>query len=188
MSNFRDIAWRPRHERIHRDVPPRLKPWLDEQHSLTARLRAHCRGRFHVRVLSQRWARPTGDERRELLIPLPQRAFIREVLLLCDDVPWVFARSVIPLRSATGAQRRLLYLRDRSLGSVLFAEPGLRRGPLEVRPLGTDDPWLKPWGLQPAPGRRLWARRSQLAVGDRPLLVAEVFLPDLNYGEAYGHR
>jgi chorismate lyase len=38
---------------------------------------------------------------------LPLRALIREVHLLCDDRPWVFARTIIPISTLRGRERRL---------------------------------------------------------------------------------
>lgn len=161
-----------------------LKSWLDVPSSLTARLKHSCGPAFNVEVLAEGWERPTQEEQRRLELPRGRLAWVRTVMLRCGDEPWVFARTVMPLSSLRGAQRRLKHLGNRPLGSVLFARPDIRRGPLELREVAPDDALLRQWRV-PTEGRRLWARRSILAVANRPLLVMEVFLPGLDHGEAY---
>ena len=46
--------------------------------------------------------------------------------------PWVFARTLIPARTLRGRGRRLTRLGSRPLGQVLFADPKVRRDPVEI--------------------------------------------------------
>jgi chorismate--pyruvate lyase len=119
-----------------------------------------------VRLLWQGWARPAPEERRRLGLPAGQYALIREVELLGHGQPWVRARSILPHTCLRGPGRRLRKLGNRSLGGLLFKDPTLRRGAIEVAP------------LRQAEGT-VWARRSRLYFHGRPLLVAECFLPAL---------
>ncbi|MFA7387304.1 MAG: chorismate lyase, partial [Thiohalobacteraceae bacterium] len=75
---------------------PELRNWLFDATSLTRRVREACAGSFRVRVERQLWERPRWDECRALALRGPRRALIREVHLLCDQRPWVFARTIIP--------------------------------------------------------------------------------------------
>lgn len=154
-------------------VPARWRPWLLDCGSLTERLLAASGGDLRVRVLHQRWARPRLDERRALRLGAGQRALIREVLLLGRGAPWVHARSVLPLALLRGRYRFLARLGERPLGALLFREPSLRRGCIRIarRPV----PALP--GLEVPPGALAWERRSLFHLGNRPLLVAEMFLP-----------
>jgi chorismate lyase len=154
-------------------VPARWRPWLLDSGSLTERLRAASGGDLRVRVLSQRWARPRLEERRALRLGAGQRALIREVLLLGRGEPWIHARSVLPLGLLRGRYRFLAQLGERPLGALLFRDPTLRRGPIQVerRPV----PALP--GLELPPGALAWERRSLFHLAERPLLVAEMFLP-----------
>jgi chorismate--pyruvate lyase len=114
-------------------------------------------------------------------------ALLREVHLLCDEQPWVFAHSVIPVQTLTGRHRRLAHLGERPLGAVLFSDKTLRRERVEITCI--------------LPGQRLfneatavldcapediWGRRSLFFVDDHPLLVSEFFLPLI--GEVRGRR
>lgn len=151
--------------------------WLDDHGSLTRRLQSVC-PELRVQRLSQRVAPPLHDEYRALHLRRGQRAMIREVLLLCGDTPLVFAHSVIPLRGLDGPWVALSRLGNRPLGEALFANPMVRRYPLEYRPLDARHPLYQSAvaHLDVAP-RRLWMRRSQFALDGQPLLVTEVFLP-----------
>ncbi len=166
----REPVWLPVARLRHGMLPADLAPWLLDSGSLTRRLRAACCGRFNVKVLSQRRSVPMRCERRLLGLPARRVALVREVLLSCGDVPWVFARTVMPPKTLVGRYRRLAHLGNRPLGELLFSDPGVRRGPLELVSLPEF----------PLPGRRpFWGRRSVFQAGGRPLLVSEFFMSEL---------
>jgi len=158
------------------------RDWLDDHGSLTRRLQSIC-PHLRVRRLQQHIARPLRDECRPLGLARSQRALIRDVLLICGDTPLVYAHSVIPLTGLDGPWVALSRLGNRPLGAALFANPKVRRFPLEYRQLDARHPLyhlavshLAVANLAEAP-RRLWMRRSQFALAGHPLLVTEVFLP-----------
>ncbi|RMG30612.1 MAG: chorismate lyase [Gammaproteobacteria bacterium] len=167
----------PRRHRPRRP-PPGVAGWLRETGSLTAQLRRRCPGRLRVELLRQAWERPRREEARRLGMAPAHQALIREVRLHCDGIPWVFARTVIPVTSLQGANRRLHRLGERPLGAFLFAHPHLRRGSLEIAALPPVDPLVRR-ALGTAPAAVLWGRRSLFWLHGRPLLVAEFFLPAL---------
>lgn len=154
----------PRHWQLH--ASREIRSWLLEPGSLTARLVARSAGHFRVEVLSQYWGRPAVEEARRLRLHPGRFALIREVALIGHDEVWVRARSVLPASSLSGPGRRLRKLGNRSLGGLLFRDPTLRRGPIEISRLHQAE------GL-------VFARRSHLVYHGRPLLVAECFLPAL---------
>lgn len=164
-----------------------LRFWLFDSASLTQRVREACTGTFSVRVEQQDWGRPRLDESRALGLRQGRLALIREVHLLCDDRPWVFARTVIPRSTLSGEQRRLAQLGNRPLGAVLFADPRMVRGSVEVAPIRFGHPLYAAavQGLKGKPGV-IWGRRSVFRLGDKPLLVSEFFLPDI--GDCYASR
>src|SRR5690606_37421840 len=120
-----------------------------------------CKGRLRVRVIDQAWARPERSEARVLGIRHGERALVRQVQLLGNDVPWVFARTVIPVRSLQGPQRRLARLGTKPLGAVLFTDKSMRRGDLELVSL-TPGQTLFETAAQDLPRRPgvIWGRRS----------------------------
>ncbi|MBK8537138.1 MAG: chorismate lyase [Candidatus Competibacteraceae bacterium] len=163
-----------------RDLPATLTDWLLDSGSLTRRLRQLCPSQFRVRVLWQGWNRPSVDEARVLGLRLDAWVWTREVQLLCDDQPWVFARTLIPARTLRGRGCRLTRLGTRPLGEVLFTDPGVRRGPVEIARIVTGQ-CLHQRALAGCtePPDAIWGRRSMFWIAKRPLLVCEIFLPDL---------
>lgn len=77
-----------------------------------------------MRVLGQSWQLPRAEECRALNLNRRSRALVREVLLLGCGQPWVYARSVLPLRSLQGKSRNLRSLDSRPLGSCFSANRG----------------------------------------------------------------
>jgi chorismate lyase len=163
-------------------APPALLDWLLDPGSLTQRLQRHCASQLSIELRSQNWQRPMLNEAQTLGVLPHERCLIREVHLLCDGVPWVFARTVIPVRSLSGARRRLSRLGKKSLGSVLFSDPNMRRSAIEIAQLSAPQPLFQ---RAVAPLTQLphtvWARRSAFFLGQQPLLVNEVFLPTIGY-------
>ncbi len=172
--------WFPYSRSRARDLPAELTDWLLDSGSLTQRLRCACGGRFRVGVLRQGWGRPDRDEARVLSLRLDAWAWTREVHLLCDERPWVFARTLIPARTLRGRGRRLTQLGTRPLGEVLFADPGVRRGPVEIARIvaGQRLHW-RAFAGRGEPPDAIWGRRSLFWIKESPLLVCEIFLPDL---------
>ena len=163
---------------IRRRIPSGLAGWLLDTASLTLRLQRLCPGRFRVRVLSQQWGSPAIDEAQALQMKPGSLALIRQVQLLCDGEPWVYARTVIPATSLRGRLRRLAYLGTRPLGGMLFSDPGMRRAPVELVRLGQGQPLYRAATREcdkcPA---EIWGRRAVFRLAKRPLLVSEIFLP-----------
>ena len=157
--------------------------WLLDPSSLTRRLQLTCKGQFCVVPVSQRWKRPQLNEAQALGVRPHERCFIREVHLLCENQPWVFARTVVPVRTLTGSRRRLKRLGKKPLGAVLFADPGMQRRHIEIARLeaGYDlfESAIKPLAEKPA---EIWGRRSVFFLDKKPLLVSEIFLPEIGYG------
>ncbi|EGW54802.1 chorismate--pyruvate lyase family protein [Candidatus Endoriftia persephonae] len=159
-------------------VPAGVLPWLRDEGSLTRRVVAACSGRFRVRLLRQAWGTPFYSEAQLLRMRRGEMALVREVELLCDEVPWVFARTLIPASTLRGAARRLTLLGDKPLGAVLFSDSRIKRGRTQVARLQPRHRLFSAASvdLQPVPDE-LWGRRTLFHVSGRPLLVNEIFLP-----------
>jgi chorismate--pyruvate lyase len=176
-----EATWKPYNRLNFNDIPETSLSWLLDPHSLTQRLVASCPGKFQVQVVDEAWARPAPSERRLLAMKPATVARVRQVRLLCDGVPWVFARTAIPYSTLTGPVRRLALLGTRPLGAVLFADKTMRRGGLEIAAIGRGDFLYRQAtrGLRNKPST-IWGRRSVFFLSDRPLLVNEIFLPAIN--------
>jgi chorismate--pyruvate lyase len=74
----------------------------------------------------------------------------------------------------------LARLNNRSLGSVLFKDPTLYRSPFEIALFTQEMEWhQKVLSSVKRELSTLWARRSLFRIREKPLLLIEVFLPDL---------
>ncbi|KLV07396.1 chorismate--pyruvate lyase [Photobacterium aquae] len=138
--------------------------WLLELDSLSRRFERHCE-HFTVSLVEQ------GMLEHSCLVP-NERALIgdvdclqRKVVLLGDGVPWVYARTLIPMTTLTGQERDLAELGEMPLGFRVFTDRSARRDALEIARIAGGETGL-------------WARRSRLWLNGKPLLVAEVFLQD----------
>lgn len=148
-----------------------LLDWLADEGSLTQRLKASGQNDFRVEVLNEAQQAARADEAAALGLRSGHPVWIREVLLHTAGAPRVFARTVADLQAFNAVGVHLENLGSRSLGELLFSDPRIRRGPIEISPYPAD--WL------PASVRaeHCWARRSRFTSERLQLLVCEVFLP-----------
>lgn len=154
-----------------------LQSWLLDPNSLTARLKKHCH-QFRVELLGQQVEHCQAHES-VADIPAGEKVLVREVLLYCDDKPQIFARSLLPLSSLTGEEQALTNLGTQSLGQVLFNNPSLERKVIDVATFDINSSVGKlAQDLQLNFTHTLWGRRSIFMLENKPLMVAEVFLPD----------
>ncbi|ATG72570.1 chorismate--pyruvate lyase family protein [Zobellella denitrificans] len=153
---------------------PALCDWLRDPGSLTERLRRHCRD-FRVEVLASEALLSLTPQQKALLDC--EQAYCREVLLYCDETPWVYASSLYS-PATRAAMPQLTGLGRRALGELLFDAPDLQRSTFEFAELTNDERirLCHRAGLDPSPGP-LWGRRSVLATGRARVLVTELFLP-----------
>jgi len=122
-------------------IEPGMRDWLASEGSLTARLVA-ASNQFRVRRLHQKLAPCAFEE--AVPIGLTRRMQVRErdVLLCCDGVPVVYGHTVVPLSASASDWPLFSALGERSLGSTLFYDPKVKRGPLEFARLTEHHPLL----------------------------------------------
>lgn len=157
---------------------PLLNPWLHDHGSLTQRIQQRCE-RFSVHPVRSGLARIARDEAALLGIREHQLAYSREVFLHADDKPVVFAHSACAPQHLHGVWASLGGLGNRSLGSMLFTHPLVERQPLCFKALRKRHPLHQRVAtMMPVP-ELLWARRSLFILHDAPLLVTEIFLPQI---------
>jgi chorismate--pyruvate lyase len=154
-------------------------PWLHDHGSLTQRIQRRC-AKFHVHNVCNGLRMANHDETSILNIPRRQHTYTREVLLHADNKPVVFAHSVVAAHHLRGAWHTLRQLGNRPLGALLFTHPLVQRSALHFRALKPDHPLFRSAALAlDKPPPQLWARRSIFILHEAPLLVTEVFLPEI---------
>lgn len=100
---------------------------------------------------------------------------MREVSLYADGCPVVYARSVLSQESMRGAWQVLSKIGNKPIGAVLFSDPGIRRSQLVYKKLDAQHS-LRHILVR---NETLWARRSVFIRDKMPLLVNEVFMPEI---------
>lgn len=160
-------TWSARHQIARCALPAFWQDWLLDSGSLTQRLKALRPGQFSVQVLQEYYAAPTVIERREMHLYTEPCVWVRDVILCIEHVPAVYARTAMPLTTPTGEEKRLQSLGNRSLGSYLFRQPSLQRGPLLISRCPENDLGL------------IWSRRSVFSLRNKPLMVSEGFTQSL---------
>lgn len=159
--------------------PRRMRHWLTDRMSLTAKLTAHSR-QFRVQPLQQRRALSLADEYDAIKLPRPLPVRERDVLLQCDGRAVVYAHTVVPAEDTVDDWPFFRTLGSRSLGSALFSDPLIRRGHLQYARLPAGHPLMKRAAqvLGTDLGNvSLFARRCLYRRKHGHLLVTEVFLP-----------
>lgn len=117
------------------------------------------------------------DETTLLKVSYAQRAYVREVILSCDQRVVVFAHSVLRQASLRGTWNGITRLGSRPLGEALFKNPRIQRKAFVFRKLTHRHPLFRRIDrYQTQTTRVLWARRSVFSLNGRSLLVTEVFL------------
>lgn len=153
--------------------------WLTDRGSLTHRIQTRCSA-FSVRGLRLTRAKSGRDEAACVELNPRELALLREVHLYCGDIPVVFAHSVIPRAGLRGPWRSLSRLGNKPLGAALFADPQVKRSPLQFKKLSRrHELYRRACRILPERPAHLWARRSVFTLHRQPILVTEVFLPGI---------
>ncbi|RDK00492.1 chorismate--pyruvate lyase family protein [Paraburkholderia lacunae] len=155
------------------------KDWLTRGGSLTAHLRTL--GAVAVRVTREAVALPWADEYAALGLAPRAPAWVREVVLSVDGVPFVAAHSVAPLAASVGVWQATRRLRTRPLAELLYSDSSVARSSLVSRRLTARHPLyrLAAYEIGGAPPHALVARRSVFERHGAPLMVTECMLPAL---------
>jgi chorismate--pyruvate lyase len=173
MNSAQFLGWYP----APLTMSPRIRGWLQNSGSLTRHIQQRCKN-FRVEPVFQSLATACDDELAILKLRPGELAHVREVYLYCGKIPVVFAHSVVARENLRGAWYGMSKLGNKSLGTVLFTNPVIKRTPLRFRKLNLTHPLFHRAckNMQVAPDK-LWARRSLFTLHGQPILVTEVFLP-----------
>lgn len=161
------------------DKSSTLVSWLQEPGSLTLRLRT-LTTHFHVEVLHESWQVCSEDEIQCLGLSKPQSVWVRETLLCDEQKNLVFARSVFPEATLQGKGEVLKTLGNRSLGDFLFTDPNWSRSSFAFNCLQPSDFYCTHLENTLSLSKQiLYARRSKFYFFAQPLIITEIFLPQL---------
>ena len=155
------------------ELTPTQADWLLYEGSLTERLK-QIGQQFSVKLLGQQLLAPNTEEKQRL--KGKDQVVIREVLLYCNEKPWVFARSLFSPSAENANTLNLQQLGNQSLGESLFARSDLYCGDIEVAKVALEHPVARLNQQWFGINQRLLSRRRIFSTGGEQLLVSEVFL------------
>jgi chorismate--pyruvate lyase len=155
-------------------------PWMHDHGSLTKRIQQRC-GHFSVQNIYAGLSMANHDEISLLNLSRSQHLYTRNVFLLADGKPVVFAHSVVAAHHLHRAWHALQHLGSRPLGALLFSHPLVSRAPLSYKALKPAHPLYQQAAsvLGQHKPARIWARRSEFKLHGASLWVTEVFLPEI---------
>ncbi|PHM38444.1 chorismate-pyruvate lyase [Xenorhabdus mauleonii] len=142
------------------DISESILDWLMEVGSMTRRFEQHCQ---QVSVVPFRECFITPDDLKNESehLPVSEKYWLREVILYGDNIPWLLGRTVIPVETLSGPDKKLVDVGTVPLGRYLFSGNNLTRDYIQIGQQGNN-----------------WVRRSLLRLSGKPLLLTEVFLPE----------
>lgn len=139
-------------------------PWLLEKGSMSRRLEKAC-DQLRVKLLCNEKVAAKATCKAETKGIAGDSYLLREVVLLGDEEPWIYARTLIPEHSLLELPYDLNQLGEIPLGLKVFSNSNVARDNIEAA-------WI------PTPDGELIARRSRIWIQGKPILVAELFLPN----------
>ncbi|WP_194438119.1 chorismate lyase [Vibrio fluminensis] len=161
LSSLRQVEWQqPEKFNFPSEI---AKEWLQEQGSLSRLLETYCQ-QLNVDLFHNDIVAPTQLDQQELSLLAAEQCLLRKVVLKGDGEPWVLGRTLIPESSLIDQPHDLTQQGEIPLGLTVFSSNSVKRDALQVAWVDT------PSGL-------CLARRSRLWMNDKPMLVAELFLP-----------
>ncbi|WP_284194148.1 chorismate lyase [Vibrio zhanjiangensis] len=162
LSALRQVDWQDFDKFIYPTQDS--KKWLLEQGSLSRLLQTYCQT-LSVDLLHNKLVKAEKLNEQEINLLQCEPCLLRKVVLKGDNCPWVLGRTLIPQSSMEDQQFDLSRQGDTPLGLTVFSANDVMRDALQVG-------WAKT-----TEGDFL-ARRSRLWMNQKPMLVAELFLPN----------
>ncbi len=173
--------WKPLTPDNHQRIPIELHSWLIDTGSLTAKLRKLCKG-FSVHLISQTNRSSLSHESTLLELGKGDEVIDRQVQLYCDEIPVVYARSLIPVKAVSDRFNDLDSMGENPLGEKIFSDPQLSRSPIEWTQLELGHPLFQS-AIENIPSATIpvsiYGRRSLFYGAAKPIMISEFFLPKI---------
>jgi len=141
--------------------------WLTEEGSLTERLKGEF-GNVKVDIMYEGYISENKSE------------YMREVIIRSDDLPMIYAKTLLKKSDLEDAWSCLKSLGQKSLANILFKDPKIFRRSLSYQICKPSDAlYLHLKSLNLLHEDVVWLRQSEWEREGKMLLLVEVFLPNL---------
>lgn len=167
--------WQKATPALKNQMKPSTQQWLLKPYVLSKHLKAVALD-YQFERLSQGKAQFHSDESSLLGV---STGIIREIAQKDADQVLVFGRVCIPEKTYLAYEAEFGSLAENPIGeSLLYFNPEVRRGPFQYAQIPRSDKGFAHCFAK-TKNETLWARRSLFYWRGFPLLVTEVFMPDL---------
>jgi|TARA_B100001079_G_C16254571_1_gene444953 chorismate--pyruvate lyase len=157
----------------------RFSRFLFENGSLSRLIRDQFRGRFHIDLISESWCIAMKSEKKLLSLRDNETTFIRESYLSCNNKKLVYARTVIPRQTLKKQNQNLTRLGQKPLGEILFNNNKIYRENIKYAKIPLSDELHSKAREYCNISSELYGRQSMFYIKNKPIIVIEVFLPDI---------
>ena len=156
-----------------------LSRFLFEDGSLSRLIQCKFKGRFHIDLINESWVTPISYEKKILSLRDNEIAFIRESYLNCNNKKLVYARTVIPKQTLKKQNQNLTRLGQKPLGEILFNNEKIYRDNIKYARIPLSNELHSRAKGSCKISSSLYGRQSIFYIKNKPLLVFEIFLPDI---------
>ena len=185
---YETTYWKTINSTLIASMPDSIREWLCKPMVLSQALRRVCRD-FKVEISDQSVKPLYADEVAALKCYDSLDGYVRETYLGDKGNPLVYARVTMPESTYIANKKELEALGTRPIGeTMLYNNPTMTRSIFEVKRLTQDDELLfdalvhqnfYKAAFEKRGQNNLWARRSIFTISGNPLLITEVFMPDI---------
>ena len=137
-----------------------IKSWLLEEGPITKRIKSNKE--FRLKLIQDEVSAVEESEK-QFINYNSTNIRVREVLLFGDEIPMVFARTIIPNSTIEEGLADLGTLGNKPLGDILFEKDVFLRGDVLYASFMNED-------------KLFWGRKRKYSVKGYPFSVMEVFL------------
>ena len=137
-----------------------IKSWLIEKGPITKRIKS--KESFKLNLIKDEIC-SVDDSEKKFLEETSDKIKVREVILLGNNIPRVYAKSLIPIRTIENGFSRLGELGTKPLGDILFEKEIFKKTDMVYAQFQNKDSIF-------------WGRKTKYLVKNMPLSVMEVFL------------
>jgi chorismate--pyruvate lyase len=170
-------GWCPVQGEKLQTTPTHLHDWLVKPYRLARALARHT-PEIHLHLLKQEHTTlPTNEA--ELLHA--STGLIRQIYLTDGKKPLTYGRTVIPQNTVDAYAEHFAQLGNKPIGdTLLYDNPAVTREPFEFGYVASGSALFScATSENPMTVPCLWGRRSMFSLAGFPLLITELFFPDL---------
>ena len=156
-----------------------LSRFLFESGSLSRLIQDKFKGGFHVDLISESWCMPMTFEKKLLSLRSNEITFVRESYLTCNNKKLVYARTVIPQSTLSQQNQTLTRLGKKPLGEILFNNNKIYREKIKYAQIPVASELHNKAKKNCKIFSKIYGRQSMFYIKNKPLLVIEIFLPEI---------